>query len=90
MNKDQVISYINSISGFRDTTHKTSFTANRKARDGSDQEVHIDIFDSGTEVDPQSRYACEARTKDGRMATGNPASSVSDVLLTMHWHNLDQ
>lgn len=90
MNKDKVISYINKIQGFSEVAHKTSFTANRIARDGSIQEVHIDIFDSGAQVNPELRYACEARAENGRTATGNPASSIDDVLLTTYWHDLDQ
>ena len=90
MNANQLIRQINEIEGFSEAAHKTSFTALRKTKDGRVQEVCIDILDIGSDIDSQSRYSCEARTEDGRMATGNPASSISDALLTIHWHQLDQ
>jgi hypothetical protein len=90
MNENQVIKQINEMEGFFETAHKTSFTAFRRAKDGTEKEVCIDILDAGSDTDSQSRYSCEARTENGRMATGNPASSISDVLLTVHWHQLDQ
>jgi hypothetical protein len=76
--------------GFFEVSHITSFECYRKAKDGTTQKVIVEILDAGLDVNPELRYQCEARTEDGKMATGNPASSIYDVISTVHWHELDR
>jgi hypothetical protein len=85
----EIISYLKKLTGSSEVYHKTSFECYRKAKDGTEQEVLVEILDGGTDVDPQRRYHCSATTKDGKMATGNPAESIEVVLSLVHWDELD-
>jgi hypothetical protein len=90
MSEAEIINHLKSVAGFFEIYHKTSFECYRKAKDGSEQEVLVEILDGGTDVDPQRRYHCSATTKDGgKMATGNPAASIEVVLSLVHWDDLD-
>jgi hypothetical protein len=55
----------------------------RNAKSGNIQTVTVDMLDAGQSVDPNLRYHCVARSDDGRTATGNPDSSIEDVLISM-------
>jgi len=76
--------------GLFEVSHITSFECYRKAKNGTVQEVVVQILDAGSDVNPELRYQCVARTKDGKMVTGNPASSIYDVIATVHWYELDR
>ena len=89
MSEAEIINHLKRVSGFFEVYHKTSFECYRKAKDGSEQEVLVEILDAGPDVDPQRRYQCVATTKDGKIATGNPAASIDVALSIVHWHDLD-
>ncbi len=89
MSEAEIINHLKRVSGFFEVYHKTSFECYRKAKDGSEQEVLVEILDAGSDVDPQRRYQCVATTKDGKIATGNPAASIDVVLSLVHWQDLD-
>ncbi len=89
MNEDEIINYLNNNGGCFEVYHKTSFTANRKAKDGTTQQLDIDIFDAGSTVNQDIRYYCEARTKDGKTATSNPVQSIQEALNKLRWYDLD-
>ncbi len=76
--------------GFFEVSHVTSFDCHRVAKDGTGQEVRVEILDAGLEVDPYLRYQCVATTKDGKVVTGNPDSSIDGVIYTVQWHRLDE
>jgi len=90
-NEEQVIKYLNGLPSFSEVRHiKMSFVASRKAKDGTLQKVEIQVYDEGPDVEPHLRYSCEAKTHDGKLATGNPGKTVDEVLSTVQWHKLDQ
>lgn len=90
MSEAEIINHLKKVSGFLEVYHKTSFECSRKAKDGSEQEVLVEILDAGPDVEkPQLRYQCVATTKDGKIATGNPADSIDVALSIVHWHDLD-
>jgi len=69
---------------FFEIYHKTSFKGYRRNKQGETQEVEIDIFYGNGE------YHCVATTKDGKTATGNPASSLLEMIPLVHWDDLDK
>lgn len=90
MTENEIIEQLKRVTGSFEVYQKTSFVCYRDAKDGSVQEVLVDILDAGIGVEPQLRYSCIARTKDGKVATGNPASSIDAMLSIVHWYKLDQ
>jgi hypothetical protein len=89
MNPDNTINLLKNA-GLFEISHITSFECCRTAKDGNVQSLIVEIFDGGSGVDPYLRYQCEVRTKDGKKtATGNPGSTIDEVLSTLHWHDLD-
>jgi hypothetical protein len=89
MTEENTINLLKNV-GLFEVSQITSFECYRKAKDGTTQKVIVEILDAGIDVNPELRYQCEARTKDGKIATGNPASSIDDVISTVHWHELDR
>ena len=69
--------------------HRTTFTCNRRDKQGEDQEVTITILDAGPGVE-RPRYQCWAETPDRRFATGNPDDDLQGLLATVHWYKLDE
>jgi len=67
---------------------KTTFTGFSEDKNGIVQEVELDILNAGPNR-PEHRYRCIARSEDGKMATGNPESTIDMALLHVHWNNLD-
>jgi hypothetical protein len=89
MNNDEIINRLKKATGAFEVYHKTSFQCFRTAKDGSVQDVTVEIWDGGPDIDPNLRYTCIAKTTDGRSATGNPDYSIEAVLSTVHWGDLD-
>ncbi len=89
MNTGEVISELKKRANFFEVYHKTNFECIRTDKNGRTQTVEVSIFDAGPDVNPQLRYHCVAKTEDGKMATGNPESSIDMLLLHVHWNNLD-
>jgi len=88
MNEAEIIKRLKEDAGFFEVSHKTSFEGWRKAKNGTHQEVIVDILDSGPEAG-DLRYACVATSKDGKVAKGNEGPSIDVVLATVHWQELD-
>jgi hypothetical protein len=80
MDTNKIINDLTTKFKFVDVEHKTSFKAFRKIKNGTLQECIIEIFDAGTNVDSELRYACEIRRiENGEVvaeATGNPGKSI--------------
>lgn len=89
MNTGGVITELKNYANFFEVYHKTTFECYRKDKNGNTREVEVSILDAGPDENPQLRYHCVARSEDGKMATGNPDSSIDMVLLHVHWNNLD-
>ncbi len=89
MNTEEIISRLKQKANFYEVYHKTSFNCVRTDKDGNSQEVDVDILDAGPDVNPNMRYHCVAKTEDGKLATGNPDSSIALVLMHVHWNNFD-
>ena len=70
--------------------HVTTFLAHRTRADGREQEVRIDILDSGP---GEYRFIVHARAnddpEDDAFATGNPGATVEDAISMVHWAQLD-
>ena len=89
MDIGKVITELKTHANFFEIAHKTTFECYRKDKSGNIQNVEVSILDAGPDEKPQLRYHCVARSEDGKMATGNPDSSIDMVLLHVHWNNLD-
>lgn len=89
MNETEIIKRLKEVVGFFKVYHKTSFEGWRRAKNGTEQRVTVDILDAGPEAGGL-RYACHATSEDGKMATGNNGPSIDVVLSTVHWHDLDK
>ena len=89
MNEAAIIKRLKEVDGISEVYHKTSFEVSRRAKNGTDQSVTVDILYAGPEAGSQ-RYACQATSRDRKMATGNNGTSVNVVLSTVHWQDLDK
>ena len=88
---DAVIAQLNRLPRTHSALHVTMFKCFRQTADGRSQEVTVEIYDSGPEVFGQTRryYYCVARGEDGKATSANSAASVTKVLTTLHWEDLD-
>ncbi len=90
MNIEEIIAQLKKDANMFEVCQKTTFTGYREGKNGNNQEVEVDILDAGPNtIRPECRYACIARSEDGKMATGNPDSSIEMAILGVHWINLD-
>ncbi len=89
MNIKKTLSELKQYAGIFELYHKTTFEGYRKYSDDGNQKINISIFDAGMDVGPDIRYHCDVESEDGKMATGNPASSIKLALLNVHWNELD-
>ena len=88
---DAVITQLNRLPRTHSALHVTMFKCFRETADGRSQEVTVEIYDSGPEVLEQTRryYYCVARGEDGKATAASSADSVSKVLTTVPWEDLD-
>ena len=87
---DAVIAQLNRLPRTHSALHVTMFKCFRETADGRSLEVSVEIYDSGPEVLEQTRrYYCVARGEDGKATSANSADSVTKVLATLHWEDLD-
>ena len=88
---DAVIAQLNRLPRTHSALHVTMFKCFRETADGRSQEVTVEIYDSGPEVLEQSHryYYCVARGEDGKATSANSAESVTKVLASVHWEDLD-
>jgi hypothetical protein len=88
---DAVIAQLNSLPRTHSALHVTMFMCFRETADGRSQEVTVEIYDSGPDVLEQTRryYYCVARGEDGKATPANSADSVTKVLASLHWEDLD-
>jgi hypothetical protein len=88
---DAVIAQLNRLPRTHSALYVTMFKCFRETADGRSQEVTVEIYDSGPEVLEQTRryYYCVARGEDGKATSANSAESVTKVLATLHWGELD-
>jgi hypothetical protein len=89
MSPTEIINQLKKTIGAFEGYHTTSFKFHRNMKSGDTQDVTVEILDAGSDVDSQLRYHCIARTEDGKVATGNPASSIDEVISLVQWHKLD-
>jgi hypothetical protein len=62
----------------------------RRTASGQEQEVTVQIYDAGPDVNPSLRYSVMATSDDGKSATGNPDSTIEMALAHCHWNELDK
>ena len=89
MTEYEVIEKLKRLLSAGEVYHVTYYQAVRTAKDGTIQEVEIEVLDRGPE-DPHTRYHVTAVAKDGRAASGNSGASLDTVLATVHWYKLDR
>ncbi|MHC4538052.1 MAG: hypothetical protein ACYS6K_29335 [Planctomycetota bacterium] len=89
MNTEEIIRGLKQEANFSEVYQKTSFHCIRTDKNCIRQEVEVNILDAGPDVNPSFRYFCVAKSEDGKVATGNPDSSIALVLMHVHWNNLD-
>ncbi len=89
MNIEEIATRLKKDANIFEVRQKTTFTGYRKDKNGDNQEIEVDILDAGPN-EPKVRYTCIARSEDGKMATGNPDSSIEMAILGVHWNNLDK
>jgi hypothetical protein len=75
--------------GLFEISQKSTFHCYRHKKDGSIQEVTIDIYDAGQGAG-QVRFHCIATTDDGKLATGNAADTLETTISIVHWDDLDR
>jgi hypothetical protein len=90
MDTNEIMSFLKGIADISDVAHKTTFRCFRKAKDGTEQELIVDVYDHGTTVDSGVRYYCRATSENGNTAHGNSAKSVEEALAILHWSELDR
>ena len=90
MDTNEVIRKLKKHADIFEVYHKITFSCFRTNKEGNPQAVEVEILDAGPDVNPNIRYHCVAKTEDGKMATGNPAESLSLVLTILHWEDLDK
>ena len=90
INRIGIISRLKKHANISEVHHKTSFHCYRTDKNGNSQKVYVDIFDEGPDVNRFRRYSCQAKTEDGKMGFGNPASSIGEVLNKFNWDGLDR
>ena len=88
METSKIIAQLKEV-GFFEVYHKTLFKCYRERRAGGVQEVEVEIWDAGPDVEKESRYHVMAIAEDGKKATGNPAHSIDVAFAIVHWVNLD-
>jgi hypothetical protein len=88
---DAVIAQLNRLPRTHSALHVTMFKCFRESADGRTQEVTVEIYDSEPEVLEQTPryYYCVARGEDGKATSANSAESVTKVLASVHWGELD-
>jgi len=88
MNIGEIVTRLKQNANVVELYQKTTFTGFSEDKNGIVQEVELDILNAGPNR-PEHRYRCIARSEDGKMATGNPESTIDMALLHVHWNNLD-
>ena len=88
---DAVIAHLNSLPRTHSALHVTMFKCFRETAEGRSQEVTVEIYDSGPDVLEQTRryYYCVARGEDGKATSASSADTVTKVLATVDWGELD-
>jgi len=75
--------------GVYELYHVSTFKGHRKARNGEDHLVTVEVWDAGPNQN-NHRYFVEVRDEDaGTTATGNPESTIERALDMTHWAELD-
>ena len=90
MDTGEIIAGLKKYGRFYEVYQKTTFECIREDKSGNTQEVEVSILDAGPDEDTNMRFGCRATTKDGKMATGNPHSTIDMALLNVHWYDLDK
>jgi hypothetical protein len=86
----QISKTMRSLGKVFETYHVTRFQGYRKAANGEDRKVSIEILDAGPNQ-PTTRYtAIVTDLENRRYATGNGAGSVDQALMIIHWADLDR
>src|SRR5215217_2968243 len=80
IDSDAVIAQLNRLPRTHSALHVTMLKCFRETADGRSQEV----------LEQTRRYYyCVARGEDGKATSANSADSVTKVLATLHWEDLD-
>ena len=92
MTNEQIMKSLSNVQGVFEVAellYTFRFYRETGSEDGP-QEVILKIFNYGPDANPLYKYYCVATTKDGKIATGNPDSSVELAIDNIHWIHLDR
>ncbi len=84
-----IIQKLTAFAGFTSVYHRMTFRCFRVDKGGRSQEVIVTIDDAGPDCKHGLRYSCSARSEDGKVTSGNSASTIDAVLGMVHWCELD-
>jgi hypothetical protein len=87
MNTPEIIEELKKAGRFVEAHRIYNFRCHREATDGS-HTVNVEITDMG-DSNPNARYSVIANQDSGKIASGNPGSSIYAALAMVHWFNLD-
>ncbi len=84
----EILFRLKNAGSFFELYEVTTFMGYRNDTQGNVCAVEIKVFDSG---EPGSkRYHVIAEDEHGRIATGNPASTIDEAITFVHWFDLDK
>jgi hypothetical protein len=85
------LGYLKQLPRVVDAYLVTTFQCSRTTQDGSAQEVEVTLLDAGPDHGQAfARYRAVARTKDGKVGTGQPGPSAQAALALVPWADLDK
>lgn len=88
--RQKVINFLTQQVDFSEAYHLTSFVGFRELpEDGSIKQVSIQILDAGSNSG-HPRYQASVQDEDGRMAHGEPADTLDELLTGIHWFHLNE
>ena len=82
------IEHLKRIGGNFEAYRVYTFRCSRRARDGRDHMITVEVWDAGP-IREGPRYVCVARSDDGKAASGNSHDDWRTAMTVVHWEDLD-
>ena len=89
MNIGEIREQLKQSGEFFELYHVTTFMGYRGNGQGNNPQVIIEILDAGPDR-PDHRYRVRATDEEGRIAFGNPTSTISGAIRITDWDRLDR
>lgn len=90
MTNTAIIDALNSLGGFSNASQVTYFECTHRKRDGSCQEVLVEVHDHGDKAPQGTRYGVFARDMNDLAicASGNEMPDIGTAIAVVHWGDL--